>query len=100
MCIGAVSSFIRDSFFGITSERIGRSLRSKLFEALIKKDVSFFDDNRTGDICKIINFRNSFVSIKNSVRLLIGPGWSFLECLRIHKGILHDCGHDRNYVYL
>jgi hypothetical protein len=35
-------------------------LRSKLFEALIKKDVSFFDDNRTGDICKIINFRNSF----------------------------------------
>jgi ABC-type multidrug transport system fused ATPase/permease subunit len=54
MCIGAVCSFIRDSFFGITSERIGRSLRSKLFEALIKKDVSFFDDNRTGDICKSI----------------------------------------------
>lgn len=54
MCIGAVSSFIRDAFFGITSERIGRSLRSKLFEALIKKDVSFFDDNRTGDICKTI----------------------------------------------
>lgn len=54
MCIGAVSSFIRDSFFGITSERIGRSLRAKLFEAIIKKDVSFYDDNRTGDICKLL----------------------------------------------
>jgi ABC-type bacteriocin/lantibiotic exporter with double-glycine peptidase domain len=52
MCIGAVSSFIRDALFGITSERIGRSLRTKLFDALIRKDVAFFDDNRTGDICK------------------------------------------------
>ena len=52
MCIGAVSSLIRDSLFGITSERIGLSLRARLFEAIIRKDVSFYDDNRTGDICK------------------------------------------------
>ena len=52
MCIGAVSALIRDSLFGITSERIGLSLRARLFEAIIRKDVSFYDDNRTGDICK------------------------------------------------
>lgn len=52
MVIGAVSSLIRDSLFGITSDRIGHSLRCKLFEAIIRKDVSFYDDNRTGDICK------------------------------------------------
>jgi len=53
MCIGAVSSLIRDTLFGITSERIGLSIRGKLFEAIIRKDVSFYDDNRTGDIRKL-----------------------------------------------
>merc|ERR1712166_261302 len=35
---------------GTASQRLGERLRSGLFEALILQDVSFFDDNRTGDI--------------------------------------------------
>jgi len=36
--------------FGVTSERIGRSVRTTLFKTLISKDVTFFDNNRTGNL--------------------------------------------------
>ena len=99
MCIGAVSSLIRDSLFGITSERIGLSLRARLFEAIIRKDVSFYDDNRTGDICKS-QFCLTKFSIQTSVRHPSGVGWSFPEYFSFHQGFLHNCWHDCNYVYV
>jgi len=48
--VGASCGLIRDIIFGITSQRIGTSLRQSFFKAIIYKDVSFFDDNRTGEI--------------------------------------------------
>ena len=50
MCVGTLCSFIRDSTFGIISERIGTDLRGTLYDAVIDKDVSFYDDVRTGEI--------------------------------------------------
>ena len=32
------------------SERIARNMRNDLFESVINKDVSFFDERRTGDL--------------------------------------------------
>ena len=52
MFVSAACAFLRDVLFGMTSQRIGTRVRQRLFEAVIKKDVSFFDDNRTGDIRK------------------------------------------------
>mmetsp|Transcript_23732 Transcript_23732/g.29496 ORF Transcript_23732/g.29496 Transcript_23732/m.29496 type:complete len:331 (+) Transcript_23732:760-1752(+) len=34
----------------MTSEKIGQSIRHKLFEAIIRKDVNFYDNIRTGDL--------------------------------------------------
>lgn len=34
------------------SERISKNLRHDYFEAVINKDVSFFDERRTGDLRK------------------------------------------------
>ena len=48
--VSAVCSFIRDFVFSYASERLGMSLRQKLYDSVIRKDISFFDDNRTGDI--------------------------------------------------
>lgn len=46
----AISSFARDYIFAYASERLGLSLRQRLYDNVIRKDISFFDDNRTGDI--------------------------------------------------
>lgn len=46
----AIASMIRDYIFAIASEALGMSLRQKLYDTIIRKDIQFFDDNRTGDI--------------------------------------------------
>ena len=48
--ISGVCSLLRDLIFGLASERIGQSVRLKLFTAIIKKDVNFYDNIRTGDL--------------------------------------------------
>lgn len=48
--ISGVCSLIRDIIFGMASEKIGASIRRKLFEAIIRKDVNFYDNIRTGDL--------------------------------------------------
>lgn len=50
MAVSGVCTFLRDIIFGITSQRLGKNLRQKLFNALLGKDVTFYDNIRTGDI--------------------------------------------------
>ena len=50
LAVGALASLIREIIFGVTSEKLGVSLRKRLFESVIDKDVGFFDDFKTGDI--------------------------------------------------
>ena len=58
--IGAVSTGLNSILFGITSERLGKSLRNKLFQSLIYKDTSFYDESRVGDLCKLPFFAITF----------------------------------------
>ena len=50
LAISAVCTFIRDFIFGVTSQRIGSAIRLKLYDSLIKKDISFFDNFKIGDL--------------------------------------------------
>ena len=61
LMIGAVSTMINSVCFGVISERIGNRLRKLLFLSLIKKDVGFFDNARTGDLRKFEKLSNYFV---------------------------------------
>jgi ATP-binding cassette subfamily B (MDR/TAP) protein 1 len=47
---GATCGFLNKLFFGWMSERIGKSVRSRLFKATIDKDVTFFDTRSKGDL--------------------------------------------------
>lgn len=58
----AICSFIRDFIFAYASESLGMSLRQKLYDTVIRKDISFFDDNRTGDILSRIGSDTQLVS--------------------------------------
>lgn len=54
LMIGAVSTMVNSICFAVVSERIGNRLRKELFLSLLKKDVGFYDDARTGDLRKSI----------------------------------------------
>lgn len=50
--VGAIFSGIRDWVYGISSEKIGVSIRSRFFKAIIEKDIGFYDERKVGDIRK------------------------------------------------
>lgn len=50
LSIGAVCTFLNKIVFGYTCELIGTRIREDLFEKVIRKDVSFFDRTKTGEI--------------------------------------------------
>jgi len=50
MFASAICGAIRDVLMGVTSQRLGTQVRQRLFQAIIKKDIAFFDENRIGDI--------------------------------------------------
>ena len=47
--------FMRAFSFNLISERIARNLRDDLYESIMRKDVSFFDERKTGDLLSRIN---------------------------------------------
>ena len=51
----AFCALLREIIFGITSQKIGLSIRRQLFANLVKKDVTFFDKTRTGSMLSRLN---------------------------------------------
>ena len=49
---GSICTFLNKIIFGYTCELIGTRIRKDLFEKVIRKDVTFFDKVKTGDISK------------------------------------------------
>ena len=52
IAIGSVFGGLRDYLYGLSSEKIGLEVRTRFFEAIIRKDTGFFDDRKVGDIRK------------------------------------------------
>ena len=46
--ISYFSNFFQLSFFMISAERLTRRLRSLTFEALLKQEIAYFDDEKNG----------------------------------------------------
>jgi ABC-type multidrug transport system fused ATPase/permease subunit len=47
---GGVATGIRGYLFTLVGERLVRDIRIKLFNQIIRQDVSFFDENSTGEL--------------------------------------------------
>ncbi len=50
LTVGSLFGGIRDYLYALSSEKIGLAIREMFFESIIKKDTSFFDDRKIGDI--------------------------------------------------
>lgn len=47
---GILFGWIRASIMGVAGERIVARLRNQLYESLLKQEIAFFDDHRTGEL--------------------------------------------------
>lgn len=76
ICIGAVGTLCNSVLSGVTAERIGNSLRQKLYNSLIKKDTSFYDNARTGDLLSRLNSDTQVVQygLSTSVAMFVKAG--------------------------
>jgi ABC-type bacteriocin/lantibiotic exporter with double-glycine peptidase domain len=45
---------IRATSFNAMSQRIALDLRHDFFKAVVNQDVEFFENNKTGDLCKFV----------------------------------------------
>jgi ATP-binding cassette subfamily B protein len=48
--VQSIFSMLRAWLFTVSGERIVTSLRAKLFEAILRQDIEFFDQSRTGEL--------------------------------------------------
>jgi ABC-type multidrug transport system fused ATPase/permease subunit len=55
MCIGGAFVFLNKLTIGFTTERMGTSLRLKLYSGTIFKDISFYDETKTGELISRLN---------------------------------------------
>jgi len=50
----AVAAFFRGYGSGVMGEKIIMDIRRDLFNAIMLKDIEFFDKTRTGDLCNFL----------------------------------------------
>lgn len=97
--IGAVSTGLNSILFGLTSERVGRSLRNKLFNSLILKDTSFYDESRVGDLRKF-SLVNQFCSFTAVYRYSSCSRWFINIFINDGQVSLHLHRNGRHNVHL
>ncbi|XP_046337858.2 ABC transporter B family member 1-like [Haliotis rufescens] len=49
--LGSICSMAKGCLFTLAGHRMVARLRMKLFDAIIRQEVAFFDQNRTGELC-------------------------------------------------
>lgn len=82
---GSLCTFINKILFGYTCELIGTRIRLDLFEKVIRKDVTFFDKVKTGDIISRISSDTQIIQegLATQVALVIQLSIFFVSVLLI-----------------
>jgi ABC-type multidrug transport system fused ATPase/permease subunit len=53
--VQGIAFYARSYLFGTIGQQVYADLRNQLFEAVLAKDITFFDRNRSGDLASRIN---------------------------------------------
>jgi ABC-type multidrug transport system fused ATPase/permease subunit len=72
MAIGGVSTVVRGWLFTLVGERLVRSLRVSLFRKIVSLDISFFDENKTGELMNRLS--SDTAAIQNCLSVNISMG--------------------------
>ena len=49
-CTCLLTAYIRVAFSNVSAERQIRTIRTKLFQSILQKDIAFFDQHKTGEL--------------------------------------------------
>jgi ATP-binding cassette subfamily B (MDR/TAP) protein 1 len=49
-CVSLISAYVRVTFFNILAQRQSRTIRQILFHSILKKDIVYFDQHKTGEL--------------------------------------------------
>ncbi|XP_069792260.1 uncharacterized protein [Narcine bancroftii] len=66
---GAVCSFIRSYFFILAGHRLVARLRKNIFGSIIKQEIAFFDENRTGELTNRLSSETQIIQNTLTVNL-------------------------------
>ena len=77
--------FFRAAIFNIMSERIAKNLRLQFYESMIRKDVSFYDEHKTGDLVSRLNSDIQVIqdSLSTNISMFITNSMSIVVTLII-----------------
>lgn len=70
--VQAVTSSLRYYFFTLSGERIVLRLRQNLYEKILKQDITFFDENRTGELMS--RLASDCTTLQNTVSVNVSQG--------------------------
>eukprot|EP01032_Pedospumella_encystans_P009076 gene9076-10714_t len=72
LAIGGVATMIRGWLYTLVGERLVRSLRADLFRKIVNQDVTFFDQNKTGELMNRLSSDTTVIQNCLSVNISMG----------------------------
>lgn len=72
LALGGVATIIRGWLYTLVGERLVRSLRASLFQKIVSQDVSFFDQNKTGELMNRLSSDTTVIQNCLSVNISMG----------------------------
>jgi ABC-type multidrug transport system fused ATPase/permease subunit len=81
----AICIFFRGNIFNIMSEQIAKNLRGTFYEKMLKKDISFYDDRKTGDLVSRLNSDIQVIqdSLSTNISMFVRSVLFIVACLII-----------------
>lgn len=74
--IGAFFTFVRGTLFTVAGERVVARMRRDLFASIMRQEVAFFDQSRTGDLTNRLS--SDTQTIQNAVTVNISMGLRYV----------------------
>jgi len=86
-CISVLSGYIRVTFSNISAERQTRTIRQILFQSILKKDIVYFDQHKTGELSLDLN--DNINKIRDGIGDKLGSAIevvaTFISCIIVGK---------------
>jgi len=86
-CVTLLSGYIQVTFFNILAQRQSRTIRQILFQSILKKDIVYFDQHKTGELSLDLN--DNINKIRDGIGDKLGSAIevvaTFISCIIVGK---------------
>jgi ABC-type multidrug transport system fused ATPase/permease subunit len=99
-CGVLICGYIRVAFLNIVAEKQCRNIRQALFQSILKKDISYFDTHKTGELNSLLTDDINKIrdGIGDKLGALIEVISTFISCFVISKLFLIQLSISKNFL--